>query len=408
MVRGAQPQDALSAGEDPAAALLSGTVTCHTPEDLRARLRAGRPLRVKLGVDPSSPDLHLGHAVQLRYLRRLQDLGHQAVLIIGDATAMVGDPSGKNVTRPQLSREQCQANARTYFEQAALVLDMPRVEVRWNSEWFGRMGFMDAIRLGAFMTVARMLERDTFAERLKAGTPIGLHELLYPLMQARDSVEVAADIEIGGTDQTFNLLVGRDLMREAGLAPQVCVTLPILPGLDGVQKMSKSLGNFIALTEAPREMFGKAMSIPDALMGDYFRLATAEPAARVAQLLAGPPRAAKAALARAIVAQYHGAAAAGAAEEEFDRVFRDRGLPDEVPASRLDPSLVEADGVWIVRVLQALELADSASAARRLLREGGVRVDGERVEDEQARLPRGARVLLQVGKRRFHRVEVPA
>ncbi|MBM3984975.1 MAG: tyrosine--tRNA ligase, partial [Planctomycetes bacterium] len=282
------------------AALLDGTVSCHTPEDLAARLKTGRPLRVKLGVDPSSPDLHLGHAVQLGYLRRLQDLGHQAVLIIGDATAMVGDPTGKNVTRPQLSREQVKANARSYFEQAALVLDMPRVEVRWNGEWFERMGFMDAIRLGAFMTVARMLERDTFAERLKAGTPIGLHELLYPLMQAKDSVEVAADIEIGGTDQTFNLLVGRDLMREAGLLPQVCITLPILPGLDGVQKMSKSLGNFIGLTEPPREMYGKAMSIPDTLMPDYFRLVTHEAPGRVAQLLAGPPRAAKAALAHAL------------------------------------------------------------------------------------------------------------
>jgi tyrosyl-tRNA synthetase len=404
--RGAQPAGTLTP-DGALAALLDGTVTCHTPEDLAARLKPGRPLRVKLGVDPSSPDLHLGHAVQLGYLRRLQDLGHQAVLIIGDATAMVGDPTGKNVTRPQLSREQVKANARSYFEQAALVLDMPRVEVRWNGEWFERMGFMDAIRLGAFMTVARMLERDTFAERLKAGAPIGLHELLYPLMQAKDSVEVAADVEIGGTDQTFNLLVGRDLMREAGLAPQVCITLPILPGLDGVQKMSKSLGNFIGLTEPAREMYGKAMSIPDALMPDYFRLATREPPGRVAQLLAGPPREAKAALARALVARYHDAAAADAASAEFDRVFRDRGLPDEVPASRLPQAMLEGDGVWIVRVLQHLELADSASSARRLIREGGVRLDGRRVEDEQARLPRGARALLQVGKRRFHRVEVP-
>jgi tyrosyl-tRNA synthetase len=405
--RGATQGGTLS-GADPAAPLLADTVACHTPEDLRAKLRRGKPLRVKLGVDPSSADLHLGHAVQLAYLRRLQDLGHQAVLILGDATAMVGDPTGKNVTRPQLSREQVEANAQTYFEQAALVLDMPRVEVRRNGDWFGRMGFMDAIKLGAFMTVARMLERDTFAERMAAGTPVGLHELLYPLMQARDSVEIAADIEIGGTDQTFNLLVGRDLMREAGLEPQVCITLPILPGLDGVQKMSKSLGNSIALTDPPREMFGKSMSIPDAVMPEYFRLTTREPAERVAQLLAGPPREAKAALARAITARFHGEAAARAAAEEFDRVFRDRGLPDDIPVAKLPGELVEADGVWIVRVLQHLGLAESASAARRLLREGGVRVDGERVADEQARLPRGANVLLQVGKRRFHRVEVPA
>ncbi|HEX5010902.1 MAG TPA: tyrosine--tRNA ligase, partial [Planctomycetota bacterium] len=270
------------------------------------------------------------------------------------------------------------------------------------------MGFMDAIKLGAFMTVARMLERDTFAERLAAGTPVGLHELLYPLMQARDSVEIGADIEIGGTDQTFNLLVGRDLMREAGKEPQVCITLPILPGLDGVQKMSKSLGNSIALTDPPREMYGKAMSIPDAVMPEYFRLTTREAPERVAQLLAGPPRDAKAALALAITGRYHGEPAARAAAEEFDRVFRDRGLPDDIPSARLPAEMVEADGVWIVRVLQHLSLADSASSARRLLREGGVRVDGERVADEQARLPRGASVLLQVGKRRFHRVEVPA
>jgi tyrosyl-tRNA synthetase len=389
------------------APVLRDTVSCHTPEDLRAKLRSGKPLRVKLGVDPSSADLHIGHAVQLGYLRRMQDLGHQAVLIIGDATAMVGDPTGKNITRPQLTREQVKANAKTYFEQAALVLDMPRVEVRWNSEWFDRMAFMDAIRLGAFMTVARMLERDTFAERLKAGTPVGMHELLYPLMQAKDSVELVADIEIGGTDQTFNLLVGRDLMREAGLAPQVCITLPILPGLDGVQKMSKSLGNAIGLTEAPREMYGKAMSIPDAVMPEYFRLATTLPAERAAELLAGAPRDAKAALAHAVVARFHGEAAAAAAAAEFDRMFRDKGLPDDIPTGRLPAEMVEANGVWIVRVLQHFELADSASSARRLIREGGVRLDGERVADEQARLAPGKTVLVQVGKRRYQRVEVP-
>ena len=389
-------------------AVLADTVTCHTPEDLRARLAGGQPLRVKLGVDPSSADLHLGHAVQLRYLARMQRLGHQPVLIIGDATAMVGDPSGRNATRPQLSREQVAANAKTYFEQAAKVLDMGRVEVRYNSEWFGAMGFMDAIQLGAWMTVARMLERDTFAERLKAQQPIGIHELLYPLMQAHDSVRIAADVEIGGTDQTFNLLVGRDLMREAGLRPQVCVTLPILPGLDGVQKMSKSLGNFVGLTESPREMYGKVMSLPDALMPDFFRLATDLPAARAAELLAGPPRQAKAALAAAVVLLYHGERAAREAAEEFDRIFRDKGLPDEIPETELPAEVVEADGVWIVRVLTQLGLAASASAARRLVKEGGVRVDGQRVDDEQARLARGATVLIQVGKRRFQRVKVPS
>jgi tyrosyl-tRNA synthetase len=270
------------------------------------------------------------------------------------------------------------------------------------------MGFMDAIQLGAWMTVARMLERDTFAERLRKQEPIGIHELLYPLMQAHDSVRIAADVEIGGTDQTFNLLVGRDLMREAGLRPQVCVTLPILPGLDGVQKMSKSLGNYVGLTESPREMYGKVMSLPDALMPDFFRLATDVPPAQAAALLAGPARQAKAGLAAAVVELYHGTRAAQGAAEEFDRIFRDKGLPDEIPETELPAEAVEADGVWIVRVLTQLGLAASASAARRLIKEGGVRLDGQRVDDEQARLPRGANVLLQVGKRRFQRVRVPS
>ncbi len=388
-------------------AVLARTAACHTPEDLRAKLASGRPLRVKLGVDPSSPDLHLGHAVQLRYLRRLSDLGHQPVLIIGEATAMIGDPSGKNATRPQLTREQVAAHAATYLEQAGRILDLSRTEIRHNSEWFDRMGFMDAIRLGGWMTVARMLERDTFDVRLKRGDPVGMHELLYPLMQAHDSVVVAADIEIGGTDQTFNLLVGRDLMRAAGQEPQVCVTLPILPGLDGVQKMSKSLGNAIGLTEGAREMYGKTMSVPDAAMPEWFRLAADLPEAECAARLADSPREAKAALAAAVTARYHGEEAAARAAEEFDRIFRDRGLPDEIECTRLPEDLVQADGVWVVRVLTQLGLAESSSAARRLLREGGVKVDGERLDDEQARLPRGARVLLQVGKRRFHRVEVP-
>jgi len=412
LVAGAQPAGAGGAmsgapGSD-ATALLADTVACHSREDLLRKLARGRPLRVKLGVDPSSPDLHVGHAVQLGFLRRCQQAGHQAVLILGDATAMIGDPTGRNVTRPQLTRQQVEANAQTYFAQAGLVLDMSAVEVHRNSEWFDRMGFMDAIRLGALITVARMLERDTFAERLGAGKPVGLHELLYPLMQARDSVEIAADIEIGGTDQTFNLLVGRDLMREAGLEPQVCVTLPLLPGLDGVQKMSKSLGNAIGLTDPPREMFGKAMSLPDALMADYFRLATQRPAAEIAELLAGPPREAKAALAAALVERYHGRPAAEQAAAEFDRIFRDKGVPDEIGQQRLPDELVESDGVWIVRALQQTGLAESASAARRLLREGGVRVDGVRVQDEQARLPGGRTVLVQVGRRRFLRIEVPA
>ncbi len=386
---------------------LAGTVACHTEADLASKLKLSRPLRIKLGVDPSSPDLHLGHAVQLRYLRRLQDQGHLPVLIIGDATARVGDPTGRNATRPQLNAEQAAANAQTYLEQAGQVLDLDRAEIVHNGDWFDRMGFMDAIELGAFMTVARMLERDTFATRHAAGVPIGIHEFLYPLMQARDSVEVRADVEIGGTDQTFNLLVGRDVMRDAGLEPQVCVTLPILPGLDGVQKMSKSLGNAVGLKDPPTEMFGKVMSVPDAQMAEYFGLCTDEDPQRVETLLAGSPREAKAALARSITAIYHDEDAAARASAEFDRVFRDRGLPDEIPESELPTDLVEDDGAWIVRVLTHLDLAPSGSAARRLIKEGGVKVDGEKVQDEQARLSRGSHALVQVGKRRFHRVVVP-
>jgi tyrosyl-tRNA synthetase len=404
----AAPRDA-AAVEAALMQILEGTVACQTVEDLRAKLARGQPLRVKLGVDPSSPDLHIGHAVQLLYLRRLQRMGHVPVLIIGDATARVGDPTGKNVTRPQLSGEQVAANAQTYFEQAKLVLDMTGVEVVYNNTWFARMSFMDAIKLGSWMTVARMLERDTFSERMKAGIPVGIHELLYPLMQAQDSVEVRADIEIGGTDQTFNLLVGRDLMREAGMQAQVCITLPILTGLDGSQKMSKSLGNFIGLTDSPRDMFGKTMSVPDALMREWFALATDVPAARAAELLVGPPRDAKAALAAAVVERYHGVDAAAAASAEFDRMFRDKGLPDDIAEVALpdDPADASAAGAWIVRVLTQCGLAESSSAARRLLRDGGVRVDGERVSDEQQRLPRGASYLVQAGKRRFVRVRVP-
>jgi tyrosyl-tRNA synthetase len=387
---------------------LRGTVACHTEQDLTARLAAGRPLRVKLGVDPSSPDLHLGHAVQLGYLRRLQDLGHLPVLIIGDATAMVGDPTGKNATRPQLTREQVDEHATTYLEQAGLVLDLERCEIVRNSQWFDGLGFMDAITMGAGVTVARMLERDTFETRHKAGVPIGLHEFLYPIMQARDSVEVRADIEIGGTDQTFNLLMGRDMMRDADMAPQVCVTLPLLVGLDGEQKMSKSLGNAIGLTDSPREMFGRTMRIPDELMADWYRLATDLPEGEIAERLAGNPRDAKAALGADLVRRYHGAEAATEARAEFDRMFRDKGLPDEIAESEVPGDLVEAEGAWIVPVLSHLGLVGSNGEARRLIQSGGVRVDGDKVGDVQQKLPPDGVYLLQVGKRRFHRARIPS
>lgn len=388
-------------------AVLRHTVACHTREDLAARLKRGRPLRVKLGVDPSSPDLHLGHAVQLRFLRRMQRLGHRPVLIIGEATAMVGDPTGKDATRPVLTRDQVETNAATYLAQAGKILDLDDAEIVRNSAWFDRMSFMDAIRMGTSMTVARMLERDTFSERHRAGSAIGIHEFFYPLMQGHDSVEVRADIEIGGTDQTFNLLVGRDLMRTAGMEPQVCITLPIIVGLDGVQKMSKSLGNAIGLTEPARDVFGKVMSLPDAAMPDFFRLLTDLPDEGIAACLAGPPRAAKALLAETLTAWLHGDEAGAAAAAEFDRVFRDKGLPDEIPESTLAGDLVEDGGVWIVRALQHVGLAASGGEARRLIQGGGVRVDEQRVDDEQRRLAPGACYLIQVGRRRFHRLRVP-
>ena len=385
---------------------LRATVACHTEQDLAARLAAGGRLRVKLGVDPSSPDLHLGHAVQLGYLRRMQQLGHLPVLIIGDATAMVGDPTGKNTTRPQLSREQVDENAATYLAQAGLVLDLDACEIVRNSAWFDRMGFMDAISMGAGCTVARMLERDTFETRHKAGVAIGLHEFLYPLMQARDSVEVRADIEIGGTDQTFNLLMGRDFMRDAGMAPQACITLPLLVGLDGEQKMSKSLGNAIGLTDSPREMFGRSMSIPDALMPDWFRLTTELDEDQIEAQLAGSPRDAKAQLGRLIVARYHGEAAGVEAVAEFDRIFKQKGLPDEIDESDVPPELVQTDGAWIVPVLAHVGLVASNGEARRMIQSGGVRVDGDKLGDVQRRLTPGAVYLLQVGKRRFHRARI--
>jgi len=388
-----------------------GTVTVLPEEDLAKKIERslgeGKPLRVKLGCDPSRPDLHLGHTVVLRKLRQFQDLGHEAILVIGDFTGMIGDPSGRSKTRPSLTLEETRINGQSYFEQASKVLDPTRARIVYNSEWLGKMTFEDVIRLASKYTVARMLERDDFHTRYAQGEPISIHELLYPLAQAMDSVALQADVELGGTDQTFNLLVGRDIQREYGQEPQVIVTTPILPGLDGVEKMSKSLNNYVGITEPPNEMYGKLLSIPDKLIYDYFELLTNvsnEELARIQADLQNPkvnPRDLKRRLAREIVSMYHSPGAAKQAEEEFDRIFVDKELPSEVPAYTPE---VSSDRIWIVKLLVASGLAPSNSEARRLIAQGAVSLNGERIQDENLEVPLQEDVILKVGKRKFLKV----
>ncbi len=367
---------------------------------------SNRPLRVKLGIDPSSPDIHVGHTVVLRKLRDFQRMGHQVIILWGTATAMVGDPTGKNKTRPQLTREQVDANKETYRDQIAKVLDMEKTEERENGEWFDKMSFMDAIKLSARQTVAQILQRDSFAERYQDGVPISIHEMLYPLMQGWDSVELEADVEIGGTDQLFNLLVGRELQRQEGQRPQLCMTTTILEGLDGTQKMSKSLGNYIGVSESRTEMFGKCMSVPDNLMEKYFTLLTDVPEDRVQALLAGHPREAKVALAQAMVADYHGAEEAQKAIEEFDRMFREGGLPDEIPEVSISADMLRDGTILVAAALARAGLAKSNGEGRRLIQGGGVKVDDAVVEDSRATLSSGD-YLIRSGKRKAARVHVP-
>jgi len=366
--------------------LARGSAQIIPRDEMLAKLQSGRPLRVKLGVDPTAPDIHLGHTVGLSKLREFQNLGHQAVLIIGDFTALVGDPSGRSATRPQLTRAAVEAAARTYQEQVFKVLDRSRTEVRWNGEWFSAMRFEDVIRLGAQSTVARMLERDDFATRYRQGAPIGVHEFLYPLMQAHDSVEIRADVELGGTDQTFNILLGRQLQKDAGQVPQVALILPLLEGLDGVQKMSKSLGNYIGVAEPPGEMFGKAMSTSDALMLRWFELLTDEDATALAARLADGsehPMEAKKRLAETLTARFHGAAAGTAARHAFEERFQQRHLDSE-----------------------SLDEVTAAATEGGLLQQRAVRIDGKPVEGEQFSCAAGRALVLEVGKRRAVRVRV--
>jgi tyrosyl-tRNA synthetase len=397
---------------DPLAILSSGTAEIVPRDGLEAKLALGRPLRVKLGLDPTAPAVTLGWAVVLRKLRRFQDLGHIAVLIVGDFTARVGDPSGRLDTRPRLSKDEVDTYAERLLEQFRSILSSERLEVRRNSEWLEPMDMEGILRLTSSTTVARMLERDDFAKRYESRQPISLTEFMYPLLQGYDSVAVEADVELGGTDQLFNLLVGRDLQRDAGQDPQVAMTTPLLEGLDGVQKMSQSLGNYVGIVEPADEQFGKLMSIPDGLIIRYLRLTTDLDASEVdaieAELGAGslPAVEAKRRLAREIVDRYHGAGEGATAEERFDRVHRDREMPREVPERPIPPEAVEGGTVWLPRLLVALGRAGSNGEARRLVEQGGVRLDGEVVDDPSLEIApeelRGR--VLQVGRRWFARL----
>jgi tyrosyl-tRNA synthetase len=364
----------------------------------------GVPLRIKLGLDPTAPDIHIGHTVVLNKMRQLQDLGHQVIFLIGDFTSLIGDPSGRNTTRPPLTREQIEANAQTYYKQASMVLDPARTEIRYNSEWSDPLGARGMIQLAAKYTVARMMERNDFNERYKAGTPISVHEFLYPLMQGYDSVALKSDLELGGTDQKFNLLVGRTLQAEYGQEPQCILTMPLLEGLDGIEKMSKSKGNFIGISEPANDMYAKLLSVSDTLMWKYFTLLSFRSEAEIAQLKAEVdggrnPKDAKVLLAKEVTARFHNAAAADAAEADFEHRARG-GVPDEIPEVSLGGA-----PLGIGAVLKQANLAPSGSEAMRLVEGGGVRVDGAVVSDKGLKLGAGSYVV-QVGKRKFARVNL--
>src|SRR5712671_4048991 len=394
--------------------LRKGAAEIIREEDLRAKLEAssktGKPLRVKLGVDPTAPDLHLGHTVVLRKLKHFQDLGHTAIFLVGDFTAMVGDPTGQSETRPPLTREQVDANAKTYLEQVYKILSKENTEVRYNSEWLGKLTSYEIVRLCAHYRLARMLEHEDFRSRLAGNLPIAVHELLYPLFQAYDSVVLEADVELGATEQKFNLLMGREIQREYGQPSQVALTMPILVGLDGQRKMSKSLGNYVGITEAPSEMFGKLMSISDEMMWPYFDLVTDHTPEEIATLAAKVksgsthPMEMKMSLAQEIIAGFHGAAAAEKAAAEFQRIFRDRAAPEEAPVRKL----ARGEAKRLTTMLVELGLASSRSEADRLVKQGGVELDGERVSDVkmEVTLTNAREFLLRAGKKKFLRIVV--
>jgi tyrosyl-tRNA synthetase len=373
-------------------------------QKIEKSIKEGKQLKIKLGCDPTRPDLHLGHSVVLRKLAQFQELGHLAILIIGDFTGMIGDPSGRNSSRPPLSLEEAQRNGQSYFEQASKILHPEKTKIVYNSEWLGKMSFSDVIKLSSKYTVARMLERDDFTKRYKNGIPISVHEILYPLAQAMDSVAIESDVELGGTDQKFNLLVGRDIQREYGIAPQVILTMPLLVGTDGVEKMSKSMDNYIGINETPKDIYGKSLSIPDELIYTYFELATNVPNEQlnsIKQDLSDKeinPRDIKRSLARELVSMYHSEEAAQEAEREFDNIFVKKGLPDEVPEFVLESKINEID---ILELIVMVGFAPSKSEARRLVVQGGVTIDGEKINDFKEIIKLNGSQILKVGKRNF-------
>ena len=382
--------------------LAKGSVDLIDRKDLRAKLARGKALTVKVGFDPTAPDLHLGHTVVIRKMKHFQQLGHRVIFVIGDFTGMIGDPTGKKITRPPLTHEEILANAKTYEKQVFKILDPEKTEIRFNNEWLGQLGSAGMVKLAAKYTLARMIERDDFKKRFEAHQPIAIHELLYPLAQAYDSVALKADAELGGTDQLFNLLVGRDLMREYGLEPQIVLTTPLLEGLDGVEKMSKSLGNYIGITEDPQSIFGKIMSISDDLMWKYYLLCTDLTPAEI-EKLKDKPMDAKRNLARLIISDFHGKAAAQQADDEFRRVFSERQAPTDIEEKSLPASNAPQ---FLTKIIVAAGLAPTNKEAQRLVAQGGVLVDDARVDDPKQTIDsRGGRsYVLKVGKRRFARV----
>jgi tyrosyl-tRNA synthetase len=387
--------------KEDAAALARGATEVISPAELSAKIALGRPLRIKLGMDPTAPDLHLGHSLTLKKLREFQDAGHTVIFLVGDFTAMIGDPTGRSETRKPLSRDEIERNAETYREQAFKILDRELTEVRFNSEWMNGVNVAELIKIAATLSVARLLERDDFEKRLAAEEPLFLHELLYPVIQGYDSVALKADLEIGGTDQKFNMLVGRDLQRHFGQDPQAVMTMPLLEGLDGVRKMSKSLGNYVGLTDQPEDMYGKLMSVPDKLMVRYYELLTSATPEELAAVKSGGmhPMEAKKRLARTLVTEYHGASAATRAEEYFESKHQRREVPASAQVYRI------AEDLWICELMKQLQFTPSTSEARRLVSQGAVRVDGRTITDVNFRFVPGEHKVLEVGKRRVARIE---
>ena len=390
--------------------LKRGTVEVFTEAELAQKLtdaaKTHRQLRIKLGLDPTSPDIHLGHTVVLRKMRQFQDLGHKAVLIIGDYTARIGDPSGQNTTRPILSPEQIEQNAKTYFEQAGKILDtsQEKLEIRYNSEWLAKLTLIELIQIAAKKTVAQMLQRDTFKKRLAADIDVYTHEFLYPLMQGYDSVMIKSDVELGGTDQTFNNLVGRDIQKAYDQPPQVVITVPILVGLDGKEKMSKSKGNYIGVTDQPNDMFGKVMSISDDMMENYFTLLTGIPADKIAELTDPAkthPKDAKVLLGKTVVTQFYDTAAADAAAAEFDKVFAQKQLPNEIPETVIAPAPITA-----AKLLLACGLVSTGGEAKRMIKQGGATIDGQKLTDPNAEITPKTGMIVRVGKLKFTKLTV--